>query len=85
MSAQGLGKRAAIRSGMAQIGQSRGSAPLGELLPVRFDQQKVVMVRTCTKLQQAAKQHMNKLMFRRILFQGAAIVVVAIILFSARK
>ena len=27
----------------------------------------------------------NKLMFRRILFQGAAIVVVAIILFSARK
>ena len=27
----------------------------------------------------------NKLMFRRILFQGAAIVVVAIILFSSRK
>lgn len=27
----------------------------------------------------------NKLMFRRILFQGAAIVVVAIILFAARK
>ena len=27
----------------------------------------------------------NKLMFRRILFQGATIVVVAIILFSARK
>ena len=27
----------------------------------------------------------NKLMFRRILFQGAAILVVAIILFAARK
>lgn len=27
----------------------------------------------------------NKLMFRRILFQGAAILVVAITLFSARK
>ncbi len=27
----------------------------------------------------------NKLMFRRILFQGATIVVVAIILFAARK
>ena len=27
----------------------------------------------------------NKLMFRRILFQGAAIVVTAIILFSSRK
>jgi len=27
----------------------------------------------------------NKLMFRRILFQGGAIVVVAIILFAARK
>ena len=27
----------------------------------------------------------NKLMFRRVLFQGAAIVVVAIILFSSRK
>ena len=27
----------------------------------------------------------NKLMFRRILFQGAAIVLVAIILFSSRK
>ncbi len=27
----------------------------------------------------------NKLMFRRILFQGAAILVVAIILFSSRK
>ena len=57
--AHGLGERAAVLPGAAQIGQSRRSAALGELVTARFDEQTVMMVQRCTKLQQPAEQHMD--------------------------